>query len=321
MDAETFAEWMRRQGHRIYRTESSYWYDAGPRVLQAFPYHWLIEPPAQELRSLLLGKGVLALRYSTPFEAPKGKVSYHIVQSNPYTLEMLKSQARNGVKRGLSRFQIEQIPFRRLAGEGWRLQHDTLDRQNRTSSMNESEWQRLCLAAEDLPGFEAWAATCDGELAAAVIITRIGDTYDVPFAMSHRDYLREHVNNALFFSVCTDLLARPGVNGIFFCLHSLDAPESVDEFKLRMSLTPKPVRQVIVFHPLLTPFANSATHALVRRMTLRYPDKHILAKAEGMLRFHIEGKIPAENQNWPDAFKDTRPALLLQLLAGSGLHS
>lgn len=316
MDAENFAEWMRQQGHRIYRTSSSYWYDAGPRVLQAFPYHWLIEPPANELRSLMLGRGVLALRYSTPFEASRGKVSYHVVLNSPYTLDMLKSQARNGVKRGLSQFQIEQIPLRRLAGEGWRLQQDTLDRQNRTASMSEGEWHRLCLSAEDLPGFEAWAATCGGELAAAVLITRVGNTYDVPFAMSHRDYLREHVNNALFYTLCTDLLARPGVKSIFFCLHSLDAPESVDEFKFRMSLTPKPVRQVIAFHPLLAPFANRATHALVRRLARRYPGKHVLAKAEGMLRFYIEGRLPAEAQAWPDVFKDARPMLLEQLATG-----
>ena len=37
MNSETFAEWLRRQGHRVYRTASSYWYEAGPRVLQAFP--------------------------------------------------------------------------------------------------------------------------------------------------------------------------------------------------------------------------------------------------------------------------------------------
>ena len=106
MNAETFAEWMRRQGHRVIRTESSYWYEAGPRVLQAFPYHWLITPQEKEIRSLMLKHGIAALRYSTPLDFSGGMVSYHVVLHRPYKLEMLRSQARNGVKRGLEHFKV-----------------------------------------------------------------------------------------------------------------------------------------------------------------------------------------------------------------------
>jgi hypothetical protein len=142
VNPETFAEWFRRQGHDVYRTQSSYWYDAGPRVLQAFPYHWLIQPTEQELRQLMVGKGIISLRYSTPLEAPEGMASYHVVLHNPYTLEMLRAQARNGVRKGMSEFQVQRISFERLADEGWILQQDTLDRQGRLSSMTQSEWQR-----------------------------------------------------------------------------------------------------------------------------------------------------------------------------------
>ena len=78
MNAETFAEWMRRQGHQVYRTASSYWYDAGPRVLQAFPYHWLITPDNKERNELMLRHGIIALRYSTPLEVSgrDGQLSY-----------------------------------------------------------------------------------------------------------------------------------------------------------------------------------------------------------------------------------------------------
>ena len=72
MNAETFAEWMRRQGHHVFRTASSYWYDAGPRVLQAFPYHWLITPDEKEIRDLMLRHGIAAVRYSTPLDFPDG---------------------------------------------------------------------------------------------------------------------------------------------------------------------------------------------------------------------------------------------------------
>jgi len=40
MNIEIFAEWLRHQGHQIHKTQHSYWYDQGPCVYQAFPYHW-----------------------------------------------------------------------------------------------------------------------------------------------------------------------------------------------------------------------------------------------------------------------------------------
>ncbi len=66
MNADIFAEWFRRQGYRVLRTPSSYWYEASSRVYQAFPYHWLIEPPEQELRGLLVKNNAIAVRYSAP---------------------------------------------------------------------------------------------------------------------------------------------------------------------------------------------------------------------------------------------------------------
>jgi hypothetical protein len=306
MNADIFAEWLRRQGHRVVRTPSSYWYDAGPRVFQAFPYHWLIEPSNREVRNLMLRRGIAALRYSTPLTASSGAVSYHVVLRSPYNLEMLRAQARNGVRRGLSRFQVERIAFERLADEGWSLQADTLERQGRTKSMRQEEWQRICRAADGLPGFEAWGAICDGDLAAALLTARIDDTWCVPYALSHSRFLREHVNNALFYSVSCDLLARADVREIFFTLQSLDAPESVDDFKFRMGLMAEPVCQQVLFHPCLRPLARRKAHALVLRWLARDPGNPLLAKAEGMLRFHLEGRRPQAVQDWPACLAEYR---------------
>ncbi len=300
MNAETFAEWMRRQGHAVFRTPSSYWYSAGPRVLQAFPYHWLICPPEEEIRELMWGHGIAALRYSTPMDFPGGKVSYHIGLHNPYDMDTLKAQARNGVKRGLSSCRVEPIGFERLATEGWALQQDTLDRQNRLRSMQQPEWERICRAATDLNGFEAWGAIVGHELAAALIVCRIDTIWTVPYALSHRQFLPQHVNNALFYSVSRELLAREGTEGMFFTVQSLDAPPTVDDFKLRMGLIPKPVRQRVDFHPLLKPVANTITHRLFVNLLRRDEGNPLIAKAEGMLRFHLEGQQALAVQNWPE---------------------
>lgn len=300
MNAEIFAEWMRRQGHQVYQTASSYWYDAGPRVLQAFPYHWLITPDKDEIRDLMLSHGIIALRYSTPIGFPDGKISYHVVLRKPYCLEMLKSQTRNGIKRGLSYFKLEQISFERLATEGWVLQEDTLARQDRLRSMNQEEWKKLCRAAQGLQGFETWAATSNGELAGAVIICRIDDVISVPYAMSHSRFLGNHVNNALFFSVSSEMLNRENVASLFFTVQSLDAPINVDEFKFRMGFEPKAVRQRVDFHPFVKPFAVPMIYSFTRKLLQHDSSNPLLAKAEGMLRFHFEGKRPVTEQSWPD---------------------
>lgn len=320
MNAGIFAEWLRRQGRHVIRSTSSYWYDAGPRVFQAFPYHWQLQPSASELRLLTLGHAIAALRYSTPITAPLGKISYHVVLQRPYTLDMLRAQARNGVRRGLSSCRVEQISFERLAVEGWSLQADTLERQGRTRAMTLAEWQRICRAAEGLPGFEAWGAVVGEELAASLLVARIDDTWCVPYALSHSKYLREHVNNALFFTASTELLGREGVARIFFTLQSLDAPESVDEFKFRMGLAAVPVRQRVVFNPCLEPFATGRTHAFLCKRVERDPGNPTLAKAEGMLRFCLQGRRAAELQEWPACLADCRADLIQQAGPAAGQH-
>jgi hypothetical protein len=144
-------------------------------------------------------------------------------------------------------------------------------------------------------------------MAAALIISRIDDTFYVPYAFSHRKYLDFYVNNALFYSVSCNLLAREGINSIFFTVQSLDAPKSVDDFKFRMGLHPTAVRQRVVFNPLIEPFITRSTHRLVDRLVKRYPDRSSLAKVEGMVRFFLNGKIPINLQEWPECLAQEKP--------------
>jgi hypothetical protein len=318
MTPEVYAEWMRRQGHRVYKTASSYWYDAGSRVLQAFPYHWLICPSQQEIQRLMLRHGMLSLRYSTPLQFPGGKISYHVGLRNPYHLEMLKAQSRNGIRRGLARCRIEQISFEKLATEGWALRQDTLERQNRRGTMTQSEWQRMCRGASDLPGFEAWAAVVGGELAAVMVVCQSNKVWQVPYAISQRKFLNEHVNNALFYSVSCNLLARAAVEGIFFNVQSLDAPRSVDEFKFRMGLIAQPVRQRVDFHPFLRPFATTTSQRLLAYLSQRDEGNTWTAKSAGMLRFHIEGKRPLAEQHWPDCLAERKQEILKSIGGNDG---
>jgi len=311
MNAEIFAEWLRRQGHHVVRTTSSYWYNAGFRVYQAFPYHWVIRPSEDELLELFRRHKVMGLRYSTTLGFPTGIISYHAVyEGDSYDFNDLSKYSRRDARRGLRNCTVEPISFERLAEEGWSLQQDTLDRQGRDLNLTHEVWHKRCMAAADLPGFEAWGALIDGRLVASVITFQMDDWCYMLYQQSLREYLGKYVNNALSYVVTRTMINRPNIRAILYGLHSLDAPPSVDEFKFRMGYTAKPVRQRVLFHPWLSPFFNRTSHAVIKQLLHWRPGNPVLAKAEGLLRFYLEGKRPLNEQTWPEGLADRKLELL-----------
>jgi hypothetical protein len=301
MNAEIFAEWLRRQGHRVVRTRSTYWYDASPRVYQAFPYHWLIRPSEEELLSFLRKHRAVGLRYSAPADEPQGRISYHVVYQAPqYSLEQLDRRARQNVRTGLSRCKVQPISLERLADEGWLLEKDTVDRQDRHVSVTGEAWRRRYLSASDLPGFEAWGALVEDRLVASILAFRMDDCWELISQQCHREYLNARVNNALAYTVTQAMICRPDVRSIFYTLQSLDAPPSVDEFKFRMGYEAKQVRQRVVFHPWLEPVIGDTCGTAVKELMRLFPKSTILPKASGMLQFYLEGKRPLNEQRWPE---------------------
>ena len=109
-------------------------------------------------------------------------------------------------------------------------------------------------------------------------------------------------------------MKRSSIHSILYGLHSLDAPASVDEFKFRMGYTAKPVRQRVVFHPRIMPLFNSATYGGICRLHNIAPGNHLIAKAEGMVRFYLQGKLPLEKQTWPEALVDRKSEILAGLI-------
>ena len=301
MNAQIFAEWLRRQGHRVVRTESSYWFDASPRVYQAFPYHWLIRPAEEELDDFLRRDRAIGLRYSTPVESPVGRISYHAVyEQAEYTLEMLDRRTRQNVRAGPSRCRVEPISLQRLAGEGWLLEADTVGRQGRSARMNEEAWRRRYLSACELPGFEAWGALVENRLVASLLSFQMDDCCELISQQCHREFMNARVNHALAFTVTQTMMSRPGIRSIFYTLQSLDAPSSVDDFKFRMGYVARKVRQRVVFHPWLQPAIGPACLAIARKLANSKPTIPVLPKAIGMIQFYIEGTRPLENQAWPE---------------------
>jgi hypothetical protein len=301
MNPETFAEWLRLQGKKVIHTDSSYWYEASSLVYQAFPYHWVIQPSEDELSGFLRQNQVIGLRYSTPVAAPVGLISYHVVFDGPsYTLDGLDRRSRQNIRKGLKNCRVEPISFERLAEDGWLLEKDTQDRQGRRVNQSEGAWRKRCLAAVDLPGFEAWGALVDGRLVASLLTFQMDDCCEMISQQCHRDYLRARVNNALSFVVTEEMVNRPGTRSIFYTMQSLDAPVSVDQFKFRMGYTAKPIRQRVVFHPWLPSVSNSVGQTVIKQLIRLQPSNPNLPKIQGFLRFNKEGKRPLDEQEWPD---------------------
>lgn len=311
MKPDIFAEWLKRQGYTIFKTKSSYWYNQAPRTFQAFPYHWLIEPEDEELSDFLKKQKGIGLRYSSPLSAKQGKISYHAVyEKSKYDYDDLGKWARKNVRRGLSNCIVEPISFERLAEDGYELQIDTLNRQGRNLEITPAIWRNRCLSASDLPGFTGWGAFVDSKLAASVITFEMEDCGYMLYQQCKRCYLEDHVNNALGFVVTQFLLNRTNIKSILYGLHSLDAPASVDEFKFRMGYVAKPVRQRVVFNPASAPFFNKLTYSGLSTVHKIFPDNPTFAKAEGMMRFYLQGKLPITKQKWPEVLLDQKEDIL-----------
>lgn len=302
MDAEIFAEWLRRQGTPVIRSTSSYWLKAGPGIYQAFPFHWIINPEEKELSEVIRRNKALGLRYSTSLENPVGKISYHVVCEDPsYDLDLLPRKPRHDTRRGLEYAPVQKITMSRLANEGWLLRQETITRQGRVKAESEKWWRGLCKAAEDLPGFEAWGAIHENKLVSSLLAYTMDDCYTFLYFQSATSHMRYGINNAVVYHATSEALKRPGITHVFVGYQSLDAPDSVDRFKFRMGYHIKPVRQRVLFHPWLQPLINPVSHAGLRAMRRLMPDNPILTKAEGMLRFYLQGRLPLDKQSWPEA--------------------
>lgn len=307
MNADILSEWFHRQGYRVARTDSSYWYEAGPGVYQAFPFHWVIHPSEAELRDLLKKQKAVAVRYSAPVDSGCGCISYHtIFNKDDYTLDLLDRRTRQNVRRGLKHCEVKPLSCERYAYEGWHLEADTMDRQRRQGNQCRETWYHRCMAMADLPGFEIWGAIVDGQIAASLLTFQMGKCCEMITQQCRREFLIARVNNALTYTVTQNMVRRPGTQTVFYSLHSLDAPDSVDTYKFRMGYLAKPVRQRVVFNPWLKPFTHGISHKIISIIRKRASSNHFLSKTEGLLRFYQQGKRPLADQSWPKCLSNMK---------------
>jgi hypothetical protein len=119
------------------------------------------------------------------------------------------------------------------------------------------------------------------------------DSVEFLLARSCSDRLGAYPNNALLFYATEEMLVRRQVPAVTFGLESLEPVGPLDQFKFAMGFRPRPIRQRVIFHPLVRILLRrDAVRAVFRRWTdRRGADAVFWRKAAGLLRFAEEGGL------------------------------
>jgi len=285
MSVESFASFLAAAGHRVVRTKSAFWYDATRGFFLGVPSHRHLQPDSEEIREVLRHRPCLGVRFPAPVDGP-GKLSYQIVcDVENYGFEQLSANVRSKVRRGLRRCEVKAVPFAQLAVSGRAADQDTLSRQGRTWRFGGEQWESYWKAA-DRPGMEGWGAFVGEQLAAFLLTAELDDCVEFLLARSRSDLLDAYPNNALIFSVAEEMLVKRRVGKITFGLESLEPVGPLDQFKFGMGFRREPIRQRVVFHPVLqTLLRSGAFRGLLHRWGERRGEKAVFwRKASGLVR-------------------------------------
>ncbi|GIW43754.1 MAG: hypothetical protein KatS3mg077_1036 [Candidatus Binatia bacterium] len=294
LTAESYAKFLALQGYRVRRTKTTFWFEANRWFYLAAPHHreYYISPG--EVRELFRGWRCVGVRYAAPLHSEVGKLSYQIVlDTRDYGLEGLSANVRSKIRRGLRRCHVGPADLGTLEREGWELNLETLRRQNRGDAWTEQHWRRFWRAAQQVPGVEGWGAWVGDKLAAFLVTVSFEDAVEFLLSRSTTDERGAYPNNALLFRVAEEMLVRRQAPQITFGLESLEDVKPLDEFKFSMGFRARPLRQVVVFHPVLRSILSRPEwRTLVRRWLVRRGHASVFwRKAAGLLQFAEESGL------------------------------
>ena len=284
MTAGEFAEFWKIQGYRVLETASCFRYEIRPLAWMYLPYHRLVCLSWQERARLFVVGPAALIRYLSPKAGAGRSGGVFLCEDRNYDLASLEHKARNQTRRGLERCRIERVDFGFLARVGTELNFQTSQRQGRPRDiMSQSEWQRYCAAAERLADFMAWAAFCDGRLAAFAVTALIEDHYSILWQSSATELLAAYPNNALIYTITSHALTQPRVKYVSYGLQSVESTPGLDRFKLSMGFRLLPAQDRVEFNPPLRIPLKLGCGRLVRWIAGRRPESELLRKATSIL--------------------------------------
>jgi hypothetical protein len=282
MKLETFAEYLKLEGKKVISGRDYIWYSVGKGFYQSFPFHKPIYPSWREMVKVLFGGPAIGLRFQTDDPKYKGWESFiYIADKGSYALEKLSTNTRSKIRRGLKHCRIGQIKdFNYFCTYGWQLNLDTLKRQNRSiTKETERCWNCLARMVGTLPGLEVWGAWVEESLASFVVCFKVEDCCNLMMFRSATNYLRFYPNNALIYSVVTEMLSRNDIALVSFGLESIKNIEGLDTFKISMGFQKRFIYQKIVLNPLIGWCFNKLTKQCISYFAHYLPSNMVLKNA------------------------------------------
>jgi hypothetical protein len=284
-----FAEFWQVQGHRVFATQSCYWYNAGPLAFMSLPHHRLVQPSSMELARVFLKGPAAMIRFPQAVDQKLCHGGIFLCANREYDLSCVKQKARNQTRRGLERCMVQQITFPYLAREGYHLVRETVARQGRNSQgLGETQWARYCAAAARSKGFEGWAAFVGGTLAGFVVAALVEDYYTLLHQSSATKHLSEYVNNALVFVLMKASLSRADVGRVSYGLKSIDQTPGLDQFKVNMGFTLRPTAERVKINPLLRTLLRMGGSSFIQWKTRQLPENDVWRRANRLVEL---GKV------------------------------
>jgi hypothetical protein len=273
-------------GFKTYRSASGWWYEAGPRFLLAVPTHIPLSIGDREAREVFRATGALGMRYVTS-QADVGRESWQMSAGGAeYSMEDFSANTRSKIRRGLKNNEIRLISGAELAREGEQAFLDTVERQGRAGRYGIERWHKLLAAADRAPGIEIWSAWHEGALAAYLLVMVFEDHCELYEARSRTDSLRHYPNNALIYTVTEEMLVRRRLREVTFGIEGLEELDTLDQFKLAMGFVRKPIRQHVIFRPVLrSALAFRPVRQALDAMAARPGSRSFWRRAQSLITF------------------------------------
>ena len=300
LKSNSMVDFFERLGHKVIRTQSSWWYDVQSGVFLTIPYYKEITPSEEEIGNLMKSEKLRALRYPTTLDS-LGFLSNITVNTNSnYDISSLHQKARNQTRRGLENCKVEQLDFDWLIDNGLPLNISTAKRQGRESHYsNPIYWAKYCQAAKATEGVSAWGAFIEDQLAAFLISVTTENNWQEWVVNHSLTQLRnKYSNNALSFTVAQQFLKNEKSNGICYGLGSLEETGQLDHFKSRMGWTVRPIKQRLIFSKKLKLVFSLAQEPSLKLLNMVFPKNYTVCKLTNMIRFYRQQtyNIPSETQ-------------------------
>lgn len=244
----------------------------------------LTSPRYEEISRVFKKSRSVMLGYATHQSTTRPTNAVLYVCSDPYySLEKLERPAQ--ITRGLREFEIKFIDHNAVQRLGQQAYCNTLARTG--SSLGQNTFEKAF--GKPRSDRRYVGAIKDGRLAAFLQLTKVDDWASIG-GYSADEFLPLRPNNALVFYAVRHCFEHEQVRVVDYGFSSLQTASKADglhRFKLKMGFEAIPVHRVFVVHPLLRPFVNRLSSAVLRQVLKLSSQNRVLQKAEGALRLTL----------------------------------